>query len=48
MVFRIPQLLQQLFALYLAEQDVILLFQAGLEETRPVIQLFLFAADQLL
>ena len=42
------QLLQQLFALDLAEQDVFLLFQAGQEEAQPVIQVFLFAADQLL
>ena len=42
------QLLQQLFALDLAEQDVFLLIQTGPEEAQPVIQVFPFAADQLL
>ncbi len=42
------QLLQQLFALDLTEQDVFLLFQAGQEETQPVIQIFPFAPDLLL
>jgi len=42
------QLLQQLFALDLAEQDVFLLFQAGQEEAQPVIQIFPFAPDQFL
>jgi hypothetical protein len=42
------QLLQELFALDLTEQDIFLLFQAGQEETQPVIQIFPFASDQLL
>lgn len=42
------QLLQELFALDLSEQDVFLLFQAGQEETQPVIKVLPFAPDQLL
>lgn len=34
------QLLQQLFALDLAEQDVFLFFQTGQEKTQPLIQGF--------
>lgn len=42
------KLLQQLFALDLAEQGVFLLFQAGQEEAQPVIKILPFAPDQLL
>jgi hypothetical protein len=42
------QLLQQLFALDLAKQDVIPLFQAGQGVAQPIIQVLPFASDQLL
>jgi hypothetical protein len=42
------QLLQELFALDLAEQDVFLFFQTGQEEAQPVIQVFPFSPDLFL